>query len=94
MKSPYDIIETLLVTEKNTDLTENENKYVFKVSRGSAKIEIGKAVETLFNVKVKSVNVMNCKGKPKRVGKSLKAGRRADWKKAVVTLSEGSIDIL
>jgi large subunit ribosomal protein L23 len=94
MKTPYDIVDTLLVTEKNTDLQES-GKYVFKVAPGSTKIEIAKAVETLFEgVKVKSVNVMNYSGKPKRVGRSLRMGRRADWKKAVVTLSKGSIDII
>lgn len=93
MKSAYDIIQAPLVTEKNNVLAE-ESKYVFKVSPDAGKIEIGKAVEELFNVKVKSVNIMNYKGKPKRAAKSYKMGRRADWKKAVVTLSEGSIDVL
>ncbi|OGV39928.1 MAG: 50S ribosomal protein L23 [Lentisphaerae bacterium GWF2_45_14] len=94
MKTPYDIIETIIMTEKNTDLKERENKYVFKVHPRSTKIEVGKAVEKLFNVKVKAVNIINCKGKPKRVGKTMKVGHRADSKKAVVTLSEGSITVL
>lgn len=94
MKTPYDIVDTLLVTEKNTELQEN-GQYVFKVAPNATKIEIGKAVEALFtDVKVKSVNVMNYNGKPKRVGRSLRMGRRSNWKKAVVTLSKGSIDII
>jgi len=94
MKTPYDIIETIVMTEKNTDLKDRENKYVFKVSPNASKIEIGQAVAKLFNVKVKSVNIINCKGKPKRVGRTMKVGHRPDWKKAVVTLSEGSITVL
>ena len=94
MKTPYDIIETIVMTEKNTDLKDRENKYVFKVRPDATKIEIGQAVAKLFNVKVKAINIINCKGKPKRVGKTMKVGHRADWKKAVVTLSEGSITVL
>jgi large subunit ribosomal protein L23 len=94
MKTPYDVVDTLLVTEKNTELQES-GKYVFKVAPDATKIEIGKAVEALFaDVKVKSVNVMNYSGKPKRVGRSMRMGRRSNWKKAVVTLSEGSIDVI
>lgn len=94
MKTPYDIIETIVMTEKNTDLKDRENKYVFKVRPDATKIEIGQAVAKLFSVKVKSINIINCKGKPKRVGKTMKVGHRANWKKAVVTLSEGSITVL
>ncbi len=93
MKSPYDIVNTLIVTEKNTAL-KDQKKYVFKVNPASSKIEIASAVEKLFGVKVKSVNVVNCLGKVKRSGRSPKAGRRPDWKKAVVTLSEGAIEIV
>lgn len=93
MKSPYDIIQTVLVTEKSAAVAE-DNKYMFKVDPRAEKVEIGRAVEALFEgVKVKAVNVMNYKGKPKRAGKTMKVGRRPNWKKAVVTLSEGSIDI-
>ena len=93
MKSAYDIIETILVTEKNTDL-QAENKYVFKVDPEASKIEIAQAVASLFEVKVKSVNIMNYQGKPKRAHRSFTKGRRANWKKAVVTLSEGTIDLV
>ena len=92
MKNAYKIIISPLITEKNNDLAEVQ-KYVFKVDRNAEKIEIGRAVEELFDVKVKSVNVMNYNGKPKRSGRSMKVGRRANWKKAVVTLAEGSIDL-
>ena len=93
MRTAYDIIQTPLVTEKNNDLAEMK-KYVFKVAPTAEKIEIRRAVEELFDVKVKSVNLMNYKGKPKRAGKSATMGRRANWKKAIVTLVDGSIDIL
>lgn len=93
MRTAYDIIIAPLVTEKGNALL-SENKYAFKVKPDAEKIEIGRAVEELFNVKVKSVNTMNYSGKPKRAGRSVKMGRRADWKKAVVTLSEGTIEII
>ncbi len=94
MKSPYDVVKTVLVTEKTAQLAE-QNKYVLKVAVDAEKVEIGKAVESLFDgVKVKDVNVMNYSGKPKRAGRTMKIGHRSDWKKAVVTLSEGSIDLL
>ncbi len=93
MKSAYDIVNTVLVTEKNSELQE-QNKYCFKVRPDANKIEIKHAVEQLFDVKVISVNVINCKGKPKRSGRSNKIGHRADWKKAIVTLHEdSSIDV-
>ena len=92
MKSAYDIIISPVITEKNSAMAE-DRKYVFRVKPDAGKIEIGKAVEELFNVKVKSVNVMNCNGKAKRVARSMRMGRRPDWKKAIVTLAEGSIDV-
>lgn len=93
MRTPYDIIKNVMITEKSAVLAE-QKKYVFRVSTDAEKIEIGKAVEALFDgAKVESVNVMNYMGKEKRSGRSSKVGRRPDWKKAVVTLSEGSIDV-
>lgn len=89
----YDIIIAPVVTEKCNALMQ-ENKYTFKVNRNAGRIEIGKAVEELFNVKVKSVNVMNYYGKAKRAGRTMKMGRRPEWKRAVVTLAEGSIEII
>ena len=93
MKSAFDIIIAPVVTEKCNALIQ-EKKYTFRVAPDANRIEIGKAVEELFNVKVKSVNVMNYQGKRKRAGCSLKEGRRPDWKRAVITLAEGSIEII
>ena len=93
MKSAFDIIIAPVVTEKCNALIQ-EKKYTFRVAPDANRIEIGKAVEELFNVKVKSVNVMNYQGKRKRAGRSLKEGCRPDWKRAVITLAEGSIEII
>ena len=94
MKSAFDVIIAPVVTEKSNALIQ-EKKYTFRVAPDAGRIEIGKAVEELFKVKVKSVNVMNYQGKKKRAGRSLKAGRRPDWKRAVVTLKAGDkIDLL
>lgn len=72
----------------------DENKYVFKVDPAANKIDIRNAIENIYDVKVAKVNVMNRLGKRKRMGRSPKIGRRANWKKAVVTLSEGEITIV
>jgi len=93
MRDPYQIVNTVLVTEKGTKLSESLNQYTFKVSRDANKLEIRHAVEALFDVKVAAVNVMNRQGKVKRL-RSAKFGRRPAWKKAVVTLKEGKIEIL
>jgi len=93
MTDPYRIIHTVLVTEKGTELADTLKQYTFKVAPDANKIEIGKAVEELFDVKVSAVNTMNRKGKRKRL-RSSRYGRRPNWKKAIVTLSEGEIDIL
>jgi large subunit ribosomal protein L23 len=93
MRTAFDIIIAPMVTEKSNAMIA-ESKYSFKVKTDAEKIEIGRAVEELFKVKVKSVNVMNYDGKPKRSGRSARMGKRADWKKAIVTLSEGSIEII
>ncbi len=93
MKTSFDLIIAPLATEKSNGLVAMQ-KYVFKVHPDAGKIEIGRAVEELFKVKVKSVNIMNYFGKPKRAGRSMKMGRRSDWKKAVITLSEGTIEII
>ncbi len=87
MKDARDIIYKPLVTEKATRLME-QNKYVFVVDKRANKIEIRKAVEDLFGVKVESVNTVNVSGKPKRVG--IHRGYKPDRKKAIVTLKEGS----
>ena len=84
----YRIIKKSLLTEKSTIARDENNKYFFEVDRGANKIEIGKAVEKIFKVKVMDVRVMNVSGKKKRVGKIV--GEKRDWKKAVVTLAPGS----
>jgi len=90
---PYKIIHTVLVTEKGTELAGSLNKYTFKIACDANKRQVRKAVESLFDVKVSAVNVMNRLGKRKRL-RSSKYGKRPDWKKAVVTLKEGTIDIM
>ena len=87
MKNLYDVLVGPLLTEKGADMKEKENKVLFRVSKHANKIEIKKAVEEIFKVKVDFVSTINCKGKKKRMGKY--EGRRADWKKAIVTLKEG-----
>ena len=81
----YDIILRPIITEKSTLVKETGNQYVFEVTRSANKIEIRKAVEKLFKVKVLDVHVSNMEGKKKRLGRF--AGKRSDWKKAIVKLS-------
>jgi large subunit ribosomal protein L23 len=87
MKEPYKIIESPLITEKSIAGVE-QGKYTFRVSRDANKIEIAKAVEQVFNVKVNSVNTMTVKGKKRRQGRHPE-GKTPDWKKAIVTLKPG-----
>ncbi|MBQ9804789.1 MAG: 50S ribosomal protein L23 [Lentisphaeria bacterium] len=93
MNSAFDVIIAPVVTEKCNALIQ-ENKYTFRVHPDAGRVEIARAVEELFKVKVAKVNVMNYLGKAKRAGRTAKMGRRADWKRAVVTLSEGTIEII
>jgi large subunit ribosomal protein L23 len=86
MRNLHDVIVRPVVTEKSTNL-HDRNQYVFVVATDANKIEIAQAIETLFNVKVKDVRTMQYRGKERRVGRHV--GRRAAWKKAVVTLREG-----
>ena len=91
MKANREIIIRPIITEKISALQESENKVAFVVDRDSNKIEIRKAVEERFDVKVKKVATMNMSGKMKRMGRF--QGRRANWKKAMITLQDGfSID--
>lgn len=86
---PYSkVILRPLLTEKNAALKQARNKVVFEVASDANKIEIKKAVEEAFKVSVEAVNVLNVHGKVKRLGRNM--GRRRDWKKAIVTLKEGS----
>lgn len=94
MKDIYQVIQTALLTEKGTRLTEQENKYIFRVNPNANKAEIKRAVEEFFKVKVVAVNTMNRQGKKKRQ-RTASFGRTAAWKRAVVTLAEGnSIDFV
>ena len=85
----YNIIKRPLVTEA-TALDDNKGKYFFIVDTRATKLDIKAAVEKLFDVEVKSVNTMIYRGKPKRRG--LVVSKRANFKKAVVTLNKGEID--
>ena len=88
----YDIILGPLVTEKST-LGSEHNQVTFKVSVDASKPEIKKAVESLFEVKVKQVNTIRMKGKVKRFKGHL--GKRSNWKKAIVSLADGeTIDMM
>ena len=78
-----EVIVKPIVTEKSNDGLQ-EGKYTFKVNKKATKVEIAKAVEKLFEVKVLKVNTMTVKGKTKRVGYHI--GKTSDWKKAVVTI--------
>ncbi|SDT00083.1 LSU ribosomal protein L23P [Halopseudomonas xinjiangensis] len=75
------------VSEKATMLADSKNQFVFKVDTTATKLEIKKAIEQLFNVKVQSVSTLNVKGKTKRTVRGL--GKRSDWKKAYVSLQPG-----
>ena len=84
---PHQLIRRPLITEKSTRLKESANTICFEVARDANKIEIAKAVQALFGVKVAEVRVANRQGKLKRMGRYV--GRRRDWKKAYVRLAAG-----
>jgi large subunit ribosomal protein L23 len=91
MFNPYDIIKTLLHSEKGARL-EAQRCYQFLVSPGASKIEISRAVAKIYKVKVEDVNTVNVRGKMKRVRTQI--GKKTDWKKAYVRLAEGQkIDV-
>lgn len=90
MLSPHDIIVKPIVTERSMD-DMSEKKYTFKVYKKANKVQIKNAVEEVFGVKVKKVYTMNMNGKMKRMGKFV--GKRSDWKKAIVKLTEESKEI-
>jgi large subunit ribosomal protein L23 len=87
MTKYYDILKAPIITEQSTKLIESQNKYTFKVDRKANKVEIKKAIETIFNVTVLSVNTINVLPKFKRMGKH--EGYKSAYKKAVVKLAEG-----
>ena len=88
MKTAYDIILKPVISERSMYGIQ-EKKYTFDVATDANKIEIAKAVEEIFGVKVAKVNTLNMQGKEKRTGR-YPAGRRPSWKKAMVTLTEDS----
>ena len=83
-KDARTIVKKVLITEKGTMLRETHNQYFFEVARDANKIEIKRAIESIFQVKVDSVQTMQLRGKVKRQGRWV--GKRNDWKKAIVTL--------
>ena len=83
MKNAHDIIIKPIITEDSMDRLA-DNKYTFQVAKDANKIEIAKAIEEIFDVKVAKVNTISVKGKEKRMGRF--TGFRPDWKKAIVTL--------
>ena len=92
-RDPREILIRPLMTEKTMQQKEVLNTVAFKVRPDANKVEIRAAVERVFNVKVMAVRTASYEGKLKRMGRY--AGRRADWKKAVVTLAPGhKIDLV
>lgn len=87
MAELHDILIRPLVTEKSTHLSEEQNTYVFEVGRSANKHQIKAAVESLFGVSVSDVRTLNVRGKMKRFGRF--TGKRSNWKKAYVTLTDG-----
>ncbi len=91
MKDPYKIINNLISTEKGAQM-QPLGKYLFSANTWANKIEIKKAVEQIYDVKVTKVNTIKMRGKKRRV--RYKEGKTPDWKKALVTLKEGyKIDV-
>jgi large subunit ribosomal protein L23 len=89
MRNRDAVIKRIQLTEKGTAQNERTNTYFFQVDPAANKMEIKEAVERLFKVSVVKVNTMRYRGKRKRE-RSVRYGRRPDWKRAVVTLGEGS----
>ena len=86
MITSYDIIKSLVRTEKGTDL-EKQNKHLFRVATTATKIDIKRAVQDIYKVKVQDVNTVHVIGKLKRV--RVRSGYTTAWKKAIVSLQEG-----
>ena len=83
MKNSHDIIKNMLRTEKGTELLV-QNKYLFRIAKDANKIDVKRSVEDIYKVQVDSVNIMNIKGKKRRV--RFRQGLTSAWKKAIVTL--------
>ncbi len=84
MNDPRSVVRRALITEKGTALRELRNQYHFEVARDANKIEIKRAIEAIFSVKVSSVRTQQLRGKVRRQGRYV--GKKSDWKKAIVTL--------
>jgi len=92
MNDPYAVIKTVILSEKSNTLTEEKNKYTFKVDKKATKVDVTRAVKAIWGVDAKSVNTVNCKGK-KRWQHATFALTTANWKKAIFTLKpEDSIE--
>ena len=89
MSTVYDQIQTVILTEKATLLSEQLNKYTFRVAPTATKLEIKRAIEQLFKKTVVDVNTANYAGKIKRNQRTAGHGRKPHWKKAIVTLKAG-----
>lgn len=87
MRSPYEIILHPVITERSTD-NARIGRYTFAVARDANKIEIKQAVEAIYRVNVLKVNVMNVRGKRRRIGR-MPVGETASWRKAIVTVQPG-----
>ena len=90
MKTPYDVILKPVISERSMDEAQNK-KYTFKVAKDANKTQVKLALEEIFGVEIEKVNIMNVKGKMKRMGKNV--GKTADTKKAIVTLTKKSKEI-
>ena len=88
MKEPYSVVKTVRVTEKGSVQGEKLNQYQLVVDKRANKVDVKRAVEQLFKVKVLRVNTMRVRGKARRE-RTVQFGRTPSWKKAVVTLKEG-----
>ena len=89
----FAVLRAPRVSEKTARLQELSNQYVFEVSNDATKADVKAAVEQIFSVNVKAVNVVNVKGKSKTF--KFRQGRRGDWRKAYVTLADGqAIDVM
>ena len=90
MRSAYDVIIKPVITEQSMDVAANK-KYTFKVATDANKTQVKLAIEEIFGVEVKKVNIMNYDGKVKRMGRT--QGKTASYKKAIVTLTDNSKEI-
>ena len=90
MRSAYDVILKPIISERSMDQAQ-EKKYTFKVAVDANKTEVKHVVEEIFGVEVAKVNLMNVNGKMKRMGRTM--GRTAAYKKAIITIAEGSKEI-